>query len=160
YHGWTYELDGRLSSAPFTTSLERTSLRGARVDVWHGFVFVCLDEHTAPLEAWLGETPPWLDEETLGALRPGRRTAYEVNANWKLLVENFQESHHFPRVHEALERLTPTRDAHSWLTAGPWLGGTMEIARAETVSLDGSRHGRPLLAHARERQRRVFDAML
>jgi glycine betaine catabolism A len=167
YHGWTYELDGCLAVAPFAPpSFERTEhgLRAARVDVWRGFVFVCLDEHAPPLERWLGETPPWLTEDVLASLRRGRRTTYDVAANWKLLVENFQESHHFTRVHRALERLTPTRDARSWLTEGPWLGGTMEIVDAETVSVGGSRHGRPLLPHARAastgESSRVFDAML
>jgi glycine betaine catabolism A len=171
YHGWTYELDGRLALAPFTPpGFERAEhgLRQARVDLWRGFVFVCLDPQAPALSQWLGETPPWLTEEVLDALRRGRRTTYEVKANWKLLVENFQESHHFPRVHRALEHLTPTRDAHSWLTEGPWLGGTMDLENAETVSLDGSRHDRPLLvrAHATgsgdasDDTPRVFDAML
>jgi Rieske 2Fe-2S family protein len=171
YHSWTYELDGRLAIAPFTPpGFERAGhgLREARVGLWRGFVFVCLDEHAPPLDQWLGETPPWLTEDVLGSLRRGRRTRYEVNANWKLLVENFQESHHFPRVHRALEHLTPTREARSWLTRGPWLGGTMEIVDAETVSVDGSRHDRPLLVRAHEATStdangpaaRVFDAML
>jgi Rieske 2Fe-2S family protein len=161
YHGWRYELDGRLASAPFLPSgVDRADLAlfEARVDVWKGLVFVCLDDATPPLAEWLGESPPWLDEGALGALRRGRRVRYEVAANWKLLVENFQESHHFPGVHPALERLTPTREARSWLTEGPWLGGTMEIEDAETVSLDGSRHDRPLLV--RSGPPRVFDAML
>ncbi len=159
YHGWTYELDGRLASAPFAPDgMLPLALRHARVETWRGFVFVCLDERSPPLETWLGETPPWLDDEALGALRRGRRVSYEVKANWKLLVENFQESHHFPGVHPALERLTPTREARTWLGAGPWLGGTMEIEDGETVSLDGSRHDRPLLV--RQGPPRVFDAML
>ncbi|MDF2695599.1 MAG: hypothetical protein K0S65_3982 [Labilithrix sp.] len=164
YHGWTYELDGRLITAPFTPrGFERSEhgLRAARVDVWRGFVFVCLDDAAPPLAQWHGEAPPWLTDEVLGLLRRGRRTTYDVGANWKLLVENFQESHHFVRVHRALEHLTPTREARSWLSDGPWLGGTMEIEGAETVSVDGSRHDRPLLAHAHgDAPPRVFDAML
>jgi glycine betaine catabolism A len=164
YHGWTYELDGRLASAPFTaTGFARQGhgLHEGRVDVWRGFVFVTLDPAIADLESWLGETPPWLrrDVDALSALRRGRRQEYEVHANWKLLVENFQESHHFTRVHRALEHLTPTGQARSWLTKGPWLGGSMEIEGAETVSLDGRRHGRPLLV-PQDGVPTVFDAML
>jgi Rieske 2Fe-2S family protein len=165
YHGWEYELDGRLAVAPSTpASFDRTGqqLREVRVDVWRGFVFVTLDDAAGPLEGWLGETPPWLTEGVLDTLQRGRRTEHEVAANWKLCVENFQESHHFTRIHRALDRLTPTREARSWLTRGPWLGGTMRIENAETVSIDGSRHDRPLLApeapHANGDT--VFDAML
>jgi Rieske 2Fe-2S family protein len=149
YHGWRYELDGRGS-----TSSE--DLLPVRVDEWRGFLFVTLSKDTSPLAEWLGTTPPWLSQDRLASLELGRRTTYVVNANFKLLVENFQESHHFPRVHAALERLTPTSEARSWLTPGPWLGGTMEIENAETVSLDGSAHGRPLISP----EPRVFDALL
>ena len=165
YHGWTYELDGRLVEAPFApATFDRTDhgLRTVRVDEWRGLVFVNLDDQARSLVDWLGVTPPWLTEQVLGSLRRGRRTSYDVEANWKLLVENFQESHHFPRVHRALERLTPTQEARSWLTEGPWLGGTMEIEDAETVSLHGSRHARPYLVPptGADERPRVFDAML
>lgn len=103
-----------------------------------------------------------LSGPSLRHLRLGRRAGYAVAANWKLLVENFQESHHFPGVHPGLERLTPSSRADSRLGDGPWLGGTMDIVGgAETVSLDGLLHGRPTLAGTRAEDRlQVFDAFL
>lgn len=165
YHGWTYELDGRLVVAPFapkTFELQGHGLQEVRTGVWRGYVFVTLDADLAELDLWLAETPPWLTTEVLAHLRRGRRVIYDVEANWKLLVENFQESHHFTRVHSALERLTPAARARSWLTDGPWLGGSMEIENAETVSLDGQRHERPLLVppDPGHPTAQVFDAML
>lgn len=158
YHGWTYGLDGRLLDAPFAPAGFDRDVHGlvpVRVDASRGFVFVTTDAEAPPLDAWLGAVPPWLD--ALPPLRRGRRTTYEVGANWKLLAENFQESHHFPGVHRALERLTPTAEARSWLEGERWLGGTMELRDAETVSTDGRRHGRPLLHGA---PARVHDALL
>ncbi len=164
YHGWTYELDGRLAVAPFAPASlvpREHGLRELKVDVWNGLVFVNLDAEAPPLVDWLGVTPPWLTADVLGHLRRGRQTSWIAEANWKLLVQNFQESHHFTRVHRALEALTPAREARSWLTEGPWLGGTMAIEDAETVSLDGSRHDRPrLVVPADDEPPRVFDAML
>ncbi|MBX3226166.1 MAG: aromatic ring-hydroxylating dioxygenase subunit alpha [Labilithrix sp.] len=154
YHGWTYELDGRLASAPFTSGLANEAMRAVRVETWRGFVFVTLSDEAPALAEQMGATPPWLD--ALGPLRLGRRTAWTTRANWKLCVENFQESHHFPRVHRALEALTPTRDARTWLGGGRWLGGTMEIEDAETVSRTGRLEGRPLVGP----RGRVHDAML
>jgi Rieske 2Fe-2S family protein len=127
-------------------------------------VFVTLGERdsTPELEEWLGETPPWLDElRELPHLARGRRRVYEVNADWKLCAQNFQESHHFPRIHRELEQLTPTEHANTWLPkSGPWLGGTMAIADgAETVSRGGSRRDRPFLVPP-VRRRTVHDAML
>jgi Rieske 2Fe-2S family protein len=145
YHGWTYELDGRGRELP-------DSLREVRVEIWRGFVLVSLAEEAVEM----GEAPPWL--EALGPLKLGRRKEWITEANWKLSVENFQESHHFPHVHRALEALTPTREAHTWSapSASRWLGGTMEIEGTETVSRTGSLEGRPLIGPAG----RVHDAHL
>jgi Rieske 2Fe-2S family protein len=162
YHGWTYELDGRLAAADFMPrdfAAKEHGLSRVRTGAWRGFVFATLDEAAPPLDAWLGQRPPWLHDPVLDTLARGRRREYEVAANWKLCVENFQESHHFPLVHAELERLTPTSGARSWLSQGPWLGGTMEIADAETVARGGSRHDRPFLV-PEERRRTVHDAML
>jgi len=143
YHGWTYALDGRGATA---------TLLDVRVEVWEGFVFVTLGA-TTPLREAMGETPPWLAELT--PLRRARRTTAIACANWKLLVENFQESHHFPGVHPALEALTPTASAESWLGDGSWLGGIMPI-RGETVSGDGLLRDRKRIGP----RTAVHDAML
>lgn len=163
YHGWTYELSGALRAAPHAPpGLDRGAhgLLGVRAAARFGFLFVTLDPGAPPLERALGEAPPWLARPALRSLRRGRRVEYEVAANWKLCVENFQESHHFPRVHPGLERLTPCDDATSWDRGGPWLGGIMELAPgAETVSTSAALGGRPLIVPEAER-RRVHDAML
>ena len=151
YHGWRYGLDGRLREPARHADGD---LFPVRADTWNGFVFVCLAADVAPLATWLGEPPPWLATPLL--VKRARRTAYVVDANWKFLVENFQESHHFPSIHQGLEAVTPTRHAQTWTGSGRWLGGTMTIEGAETVSLDGSRHGRPQVSI----EGRVLDAML
>jgi Rieske 2Fe-2S family protein len=164
YHGWTYATSGALRVAPNAPDdFDRSAwgLRAVRVATWQGFVFIAEDEHTPPLDAWMGAVPPALAEAPLALLRRARRVSYEVAANWKLLVANFQEAHHFPRVHPALERLTEARRARSWFEKGSkWLGGEMDIrAGAETVSTKGTLDGRPLVVSV-ERSRAVFDAML
>jgi Rieske 2Fe-2S family protein len=60
-------------------------------------------------------------------------------------------------VHPSLEALTPAERATSVLGDGPWLGGVMPLREGvQTVSLDGNRHGRPLLPGAAD-PRRVHD---
>jgi Rieske 2Fe-2S family protein len=142
YHGWTYDLQGR----------GRAPLRSLGLDIWNGFVFVSLGEAPTPR----GEAPPWL--ASLGPLKLGHRTEWVTAANWKLSVENFQESLHFPRVHRALEALTPMREAYTWFPDGAssWLGGIMHLENAETVARGGSREGRPLIGV----EGRVHDAMM
>ncbi len=161
YHGWTYGTSGHLLSAPHTPpgfAREAHGLRPLRACTWQGFVFATRDRDAQPLTAWMGTLPPWLVQTPLGHLVRGRTTRWETCANWKLLVANFQESHHFTRVHPELEKLTPTANAMTHHPTGSqWLGGTMEI-EAETVSRSGKLQGRPRIV--REEAARVYDAML
>jgi Rieske 2Fe-2S family protein len=43
----------------------------------------------------------------LETLATGRRTVYDVAANWKLIVENFSECYHCPTVHPELTSVLP-----------------------------------------------------
>ena len=160
YHGWTYACSGALRAAPHASDLDHTKLglRTVRVAEWQGFVFVATDESLPPLDAWMGEAPPWLVKAPLALANRARRVVHEVEANWKLLVSNFQESQHFPSVHPDLERLTPTSRARSFFPIrSKWLGGEMDIADdAETVSKSKTLGGRALISDARV----VYDAML
>ncbi|APR77209.1 Phenylpropionate dioxygenase [Minicystis rosea] len=161
YHRWTYALDGALRAAPGARpGLDRTAagLVPVRMEAWNGFLFVNLDPDAPELEHALAGAPPWLAK--LPELARIGQARYEVRANWKLCVANFQESHHFPLVHPALEALTPTERAASLLGDGPWLGGLMDIVpSAETVSKSGRRLDRPFLV-AEDARRRVRDAHL
>jgi len=164
YHAWRYELTGRLSSAPGAEGLEGFcaadhGLSSVSVAEWKGFVFVNLAADPPALADALAPIPEHLQRLHLAPLRIGRRVEHDVAANWKLLIENFQESHHFPSVHPTLERITPFARSSSFIADGAWLGGTMELVdEAETVSVDGQRHGRPLLGGTSESDRRkVYD---
>lgn len=160
YHGYGFGLDGSPCGAS-------GPLSPVRLEVAHGFVFVTLDADAPPLAEVLGEVPPWLvaleARARAAPLRRSRRVAYDVAARWTLVLENFQESLHFATVHPALEALTPSGQAETWMPksgeAGPWLGGLMPlVAHAETVSVSSRRNGRPLLVPGDE-ARVVRDAM-
>jgi glycine betaine catabolism A len=161
YHGWIYELSGQLRAAPYLPlSFQRgcAGLRSVRLAELHGFVWVSLSSDAAAPEQALADAPPWLTRPELAHLRLGRAVAYEVAANWKLLIENFQESHHFLRVHPELEAQTPSARAGTWSGRGAWLGGTMELtAGLRTVASPGGA-SRPFVVPEGERGR-VHDAL-
>jgi Rieske 2Fe-2S family protein len=163
YHGWRWDDAGALRDAPFapkTLDPARAALREGRAETRFGLLFATTDRDAPPLDEAMGEAPPWLARASLDRVKPALRTRWLVSANWKLVVENFQESHHFVRVHPMLERRTPSDEARSFLGDGRWLGGVMPIAEPhQTVSLTGRRHGRPLLVPA-EDARLVHDALL
>jgi phenylpropionate dioxygenase-like ring-hydroxylating dioxygenase large terminal subunit len=106
YHGWTYELDGRLRAAPrcdretgFDTS--DLGLVPVAVDSWRGFIFVNPDADARPLT----ESHPELDELAaktnldFSGFTYRDRWSYDIPANWKVWVENATECYHCPTVH-------------------------------------------------------------
>jgi Rieske 2Fe-2S family protein len=117
YHSWTYTLEGELRTAPFldeSDGLSRgdLSLHPVGVDIWGGFLFVHLTprDPAAPghsLSAQLAAVPERLRRYPLAELRVARRIAYEVRANWKVMLENYNECYHCGPVHPELCRLVP-----------------------------------------------------
>jgi glycine betaine catabolism A len=124
YHAWTYNLDGQLRTAPFLEdgdSLCRTELAlfGMGVETWGGFVFVNLEGSSArrlggsgeapvrTLAQQLGAAPERVERYPLAELRAARRIVYQVAANWKVILENYNECYHCGPVHPELCRVVP-----------------------------------------------------
>jgi Rieske 2Fe-2S family protein len=65
-------------------------------------------------------------------------------------------------VHPLLNKLTPYDLGEDFFPAGPWKGGWMVFSEGcETMSMDGQRHGRPLLAATDEvDERRIYYYIL
>ncbi len=121
YHAWTYDLGGRLIATPRrmpTPDFDPTklSLHEVAVAAWGGFVFIHLAGREAPpLAESLGELPERFARYGFGGLRIGKRIVADVQANWKLIAENFSECFHCPPVHPELCRIvTAYRDAGAW----------------------------------------------
>jgi Rieske 2Fe-2S family protein len=116
YHAWTYALDGTLRAAPFLPALREhraaLSLHGVDVASWGGFVFARLEPPAGPgpadpLPATLGEIPGRVAAYPLADLRTGARLRYDVAANWKVILENYNECYHCGPVHPELCDLVP-----------------------------------------------------
>ncbi|HET7305377.1 MAG TPA: aromatic ring-hydroxylating dioxygenase subunit alpha [Segeticoccus sp.] len=115
YHAWSYRLDGQLAVTPHIEDheLDRSnlSLWPVHVDTWQGFVFVSLDREQPPdLRAWLAsqhDDPVSLERFGLAELRTGHVSVTDVQANWKIVAENYNECLHCPTVHPELVRLIP-----------------------------------------------------
>jgi phenylpropionate dioxygenase-like ring-hydroxylating dioxygenase large terminal subunit len=107
YHAWTYELDGRLRSAPRSDrepgfDNEEWSLLPASVGTWGPFLFVNPDPAAEPLADHLGELPAILARAIdVDAIEFHSRVEFGADANWKIVVENFLECYHCPTAHPA-----------------------------------------------------------
>ena len=106
FHGWTYGLDGSLRGA--TRMGAARGFRHADMGLVEfraaergGFVFVATSGETPGIDDWLGGFDalhaPWQLEDLVTT----RRRELEVDCNWKLFLEVFNESYHLEYVHAA-----------------------------------------------------------
>jgi len=141
YHAWTYGLNGCLLAAPHMPAefcKEDYPLKQAGCQVWEGHIFICLGDAEFPL---LPAFAAW----GMNDLRLGQRIVYDVRANWKLIVLNFNECLHCPNLHPALNRLHHYLGADNVEPTECYCGGAMGFKDGvETMSVDGKRR-RPFL---------------
>ena len=144
YHGWTYALDGSLLGAPHMEqagfSRADYPLRAVAAELWDGHIFLHCGSNLPPLAAQISGLPEKFAAWRMEELRLGRRITYEVKANWKLIVSNYNECLHCPFIHPALNRLTDYLGAGNEPPARGYIGGSMSFRDgAETMSTDGIR---------------------
>jgi Rieske 2Fe-2S family protein len=153
YHAWTYALDGRLIGAPHMNEVEgfdkqHYPLHEAAVAEWEGFVFVNIARKPQPFAECFAPMLKRLSRFELPSLKVGHRQRYEVNANWKLVFQNYSECLHCPMIHPELSVVLPYTSGANDLTRGPFLGGYMEIREPnESATLTGRACGRLLSDH-------------
>ena len=117
YHGWTYALDGKLAGVPNLKGYENTGFdkndsrynmqKLARYESFRGFVFATLNADAPDLRTWMGGAATVMDnlcdrspegkvEVAGGVLR------YEHECNWKLFLENLNDTMHPMVVHKSV----------------------------------------------------------
>ena len=157
YHAWTYGLDGSLLAAPHMAPdfrKEEYPLRRAGCEVWDEHIFVHLGQEgregregqdgregrDGTLRGQLADLPDRFAAWRMGDLRLGRRIVYDVKANWKLIVLNFNECLHCPNLHPALHKLHNYLGADNEAPTASYCGGSMGFREGvETMSVDGKR---------------------
>jgi choline monooxygenase len=142
YHAWTYGVDGRFSGARGTASLKdfngtAFNLKPVRIEVFaKKLIFFNLDpaaiplrEQAADLEADLQAEVPSFDRLTVA---PGSASA-EIQANWKVAVDNYLECYHCRNAHPALASLMDLGsfrvDVHPF-----WMSHKAELGRPDNAA--------------------------
>jgi phenylpropionate dioxygenase-like ring-hydroxylating dioxygenase large terminal subunit len=111
YHGWVYDLDGRLKALPAEATFARLDradfgLKPLEMEIYLGFVFVRFAPGGESVAARL---VPYRDE--LAAYRPEQMVPtdriWDVNVpvDWKNVMDNYLEGYHVPVGHPGLYRL-------------------------------------------------------
>jgi phenylpropionate dioxygenase-like ring-hydroxylating dioxygenase large terminal subunit len=160
YHAWTYALDGTLVGAPGMQEAEEFEksdypLHPAALAEWEGFLFVSIAPEPEPFEKFWAPMRGRLGRFGLGGLKVGHRVAYEVQANWKLVFQNYSECLHCPTIHPKLASVLPYQSGANDLAEGPFLGGYMEIKPPnESATMSGRACGRIVSGDIPESDRR------
>jgi phenylpropionate dioxygenase-like ring-hydroxylating dioxygenase large terminal subunit len=120
YHGWSYKLSGELLGMPNRETfppLDKAALglKPVRMQVFCGFVFVCLDGEMPALEEVWGEIGTEFLAHHFERMQPLAPMYVEHWAcDWKIAMDNYLESYHVPIGHPGLFRmLTPDFDDQS-----------------------------------------------
>jgi phenylpropionate dioxygenase-like ring-hydroxylating dioxygenase large terminal subunit len=102
FHGWTYDLEGRLVSVLdeknfFDIDKDTLGLTPIRCEVWNGFIFVNLSEQPSEtLEEFLAGLAYRFDGAELDAMRLSFRYDVEEATNWKVALDAQNEIYHLP----------------------------------------------------------------
>ncbi|MDQ3873996.1 MAG: aromatic ring-hydroxylating dioxygenase subunit alpha [Actinomycetota bacterium] len=141
YHAWTYRLDGSLCAAPRSEreadfDASSLGLLPVQVETWGPFVFANPDPTAPSLAAVLGDMPERLAAggTDVSSLRFRLRVAYELEANWKVVIENYLECYHCPVAHPGLTSLLDVDPDAYRLDAGEWFSAQVAPVRDAAVS--------------------------
>jgi glycine betaine catabolism A len=159
YHAWSYRHDGSLIGAPHFKNIDELygksslGLKPVRVQEWHGWVFVDRSGTAEDFTGYIGELEEIVAPYDAGSLVTCETHEYDVAANWKVIVENYQECYHCSMIHPELCRVSPPTSGENLEREGNWVGGWMDLRQgAETMSLDG-RSGGVAMARLDEHER-------
>ena len=162
YHAWTYDLHGNLKTAPNMTEVEDFdvkdySLQAVPCVVWRGFVLINLDRNCAPFESSYGSILSRFDDWGLEDLVVAHQITYDLQANWKIVFQNYSECYHCSLVHPQLNPVISVKTASNDFEEGPFLGGPMILSDAyDTVSMGGALCGDLLPRLSEEDRNRVY----
>ncbi|WP_339226629.1 aromatic ring-hydroxylating dioxygenase subunit alpha [Oceanobacillus sp. FSL K6-2867] len=121
YHSWTYGLNGSLAGVPNANECREQlinnddyGLEKVNLEVWNGLIWINFSENPEPAEPLLNQQimERLGNLETFGRyqipdLRVAHSKTYDVKANWKIIVENFQECYHCSSIHPELTEALP-----------------------------------------------------
>lgn len=157
YHNWSYALDGRLLAAPHlqdAPGFDKAdyALYPVGVAAWGGFVFLNLTPEGAPdFMTGLGDAPRRLGNYPMADLRTGQTLRYILAANWKIILENYNECYHCPGVHPELCEVVPAFRERGGIDLD-WEAGIPHRAGAVTYTASGTTARAPFPGLSEEEQ--------
>lgn len=142
YHGWRWEIDGTLTSVQDPEDFSqgdpcgKLRLKEARCETFAGFIWICMDPESVSLREYLG--PVW-DDWAAYRIEDWKRylaLTATVPCNWKVILDNFNESYHVNTVHRPPGPRVERQRIHS---------GVDTNYKTTRFDLSGEGHGRMIM---------------
>jgi phenylpropionate dioxygenase-like ring-hydroxylating dioxygenase large terminal subunit len=106
FHGWTFDLEGRLVGLPDAGSFEGVArdhmgLLEVPCVEWAGLLMIKTDPGGEPIdaEAFLGDFAPVLALMEFDRAVPVKKGRIDVKTNWKYALDTYGEGYHFATLH-------------------------------------------------------------
>ncbi|MSQ70393.1 MAG: hypothetical protein EXR27_03745 [Betaproteobacteria bacterium] len=121
YHGWAYDLEGKLVGVPWRGNQSRNFneselglVQLPKVASYRGFIFASFNQDIEPLEDYLGATRQYLDyfvdlapEGQIEFARAPNK--YQYPGNWKQQIENALDGYHPAVTHASFFKIVQER---------------------------------------------------
>jgi phenylpropionate dioxygenase-like ring-hydroxylating dioxygenase large terminal subunit len=125
FHGWRFAIDGKKTHVPdekdWGDSLKNLTLSGVKVDFWGGWVWINMDPNCQPLADFLEPVKGMCEKYEFEKLRFAWYKTAIVPANWKTVVEGFNEFYHVQTTHAQMlaytndYSITKEMGRHGWV---------------------------------------------
>lgn len=132
YHSWSYSLSGALRKTPHVGGVgvheadglvpAELGLREVRLGEFCGMVFANLSGTAEDFDTFIAPMAERLRGYDFSLLRLAAEGGTTVEANWKIVVENFVESYHLPWIHPSMNRYNPMEDHYQILGGDTYIG--------------------------------------
>lgn len=104
YHGWVYDLAGKLTGAAFMKETEefdpkQCRMKPIRLDTWRGNIFVTFNPDAPSLDRFIAEFEHDFGFLHMENCRLGNKIVLDVACNWKFIPENLMDFYHVGVLH-------------------------------------------------------------
>lgn len=105
YHLWSFNaegearLPGTADAACLAASKDRLRLENWRTETVGNVIYICLNPAAPPLDEYLGPSRAWIEEVSLNCGYEFQSFESEIEANWKVVMNNTLEFYHAYSVH-------------------------------------------------------------
>ena len=140
YHSWSYDLDGKLKSAPHVGGTNQHKpkgfnfldhgLKSIRIHIWHDWIFINFNGKAKKFEEYAKPLIKRFNDIDLTKLKYVATLDFgKINTNWKFLIENFIEPYHVQFVHKTTTN-QPLKD-HYTVVDGICYGSGVDVKKED-----------------------------